>query len=576
MLIGEGSMIRRLLPLVLLTGLVSTASGDGLILGDGRRLAGHVTEKPDGIEITIEGQTLHFSKDDVKHWIKSPLELTGDAKKLVAEAKEIFQAALGIQDESQAEAKFREALPKVQKAREAYVEARNFFPDGYADLDRDLVDIMKLTRLLRDRMHSQLVSAPPVKVKDAPPPPKANPSPAEVKPPPLPEPPPPATFVLKDAFEILADPSRRADTTLRGQARAILKKASEENSPLADVAVAGYLFLSRDDVDWQLRAKANPAQKSEALVALQEFFKGVGIDKIEALSDKELGDAVAFLSLKVKSLRGKAPEASLDALSLFVAGLASSLITRGGGNPSPALSAAFKDVGYEKSEFGTVWGRREGLAMDDYRKWLASGEYSLAVVQFQNDYRSVSEFTVHYAEALLMVFEAIADKRSYTKAASYFDILSRSAPSAAAQAHCAAFAKTIREESPCAACAGTHKVNCNVCKGKTKVNLECTKCGGSGKINLRGLMTCPGCKGQGRFNNVDCPKCKATGKLECKARGCTREVKPPTFESFADAFPCPVCKGKGTMMLHVACPCPECGGIGMTLAPKIDPTKMLR
>jgi RecJ-like exonuclease len=89
-------------------------------------------------------------------------------------------------------------------------------------------------------------------------------------------------------------------------------------------------------------------------------------------------------------------------------------------------------------------------------------------------------------------------------------------------------------------------------------------------------MTCPGCKGQGRFNNVDCPKCKATGKLECKAKGCTREVKPPTFESFADAFPCPVCKGKGTMMLHVACPCPECGGIGMTLAPKIDPTKMLR
>jgi hypothetical protein len=34
--------------------------------------------------------------------------------------------------------------------------------------------------------------------------------------------------------------------------------------------------------------------------------------------------------------------------------------------------------------------------MDDYRKWLSSGEYGMAIVQFRNDYSGVADVGVRY------------------------------------------------------------------------------------------------------------------------------------------------------------------------------------
>jgi RecJ-like exonuclease len=93
---------------------------------------------------------------------------------------------------------------------------------------------------------------------------------------------------------------------------------------------------------------------------------------------------------------------------------------------------------------------------------------------------------------------------------------------------------------------------------------------------FNGVVTCRGCDGQGRFNDVECPKCKATGKAECKAKGCAGEVAAPTFESFAEAFVCDLCRGKGTLLRHVAFACPECLGVGLVLQPRADPSKTLR
>jgi DnaJ-class molecular chaperone len=174
---------------------------------------------------------------------------------------------------------------------------------------------------------------------------------------------------------------------------------------------------------------------------------------------------------------------------------------------------------------------------------------------------------------LLMLFKALADNRNYQKAASYLE----GSASGTTSAHFSALAKSIRDEAPCNVCGGTHKVNCSACKGGKKVNLECTKCGGSGKVNsLNGVIVCSGCQGKGRYQNIDCPKCKATGKSECKARGCSREVPKPTFESFADAYKCTFCQGRGSLMRHVALPCTECSGIGLILHPKSDPSKLLK
>jgi hypothetical protein len=559
-------MHRSLLAILFLGFLLSTSWGDALILKDGRKVIGRVAEKKEYYEVQVEGQTLTFDKDDVDKWIKSPREITADVAQLVDDAKKMYSEAVEMKDEKAADVKFREALPKVQKARDALTEARDLFPEGYADLDMQLVNVMKLTRLIRERIHSAIASGEPIKAKE---PPKVAP---KVEPPP-PEPkvePPPPEFGIVDALAILADPAKRGDEKQRAQARGFLKKTAEVKSPIRDLAAAGALFLGHADAEWKLSADAGSA--------LQAFFKASPPDKLESLSAKEIGDGVKAVAAKIKDLRAKAvADPSIDVLSLIVGGASSSLVEKNGNKLTPELEAAFKDLGFEKSEFGDLWGRKDGLAMDDYRKWIGSAEYALGIVQFQKDYATLPETGPKYALGLLLTFKALQDNRNYNKAAVQFEILARTAPTPASRDHITALAKSIRLESPCAACAGTNKINCSTCKGKIKINLQCGKCGGSGALNtFRGVAQCPICKGAGGFKNVDCTKCKATGKVECKARGCDREVKPPKFDEFADAFQCGTCKGKGSLFRHVALACPDCLGVGLMLRPKSDPTKLLK
>jgi len=562
-------MRRNLCGILLVAALVTPALGDALVLKDGRKVIGHVADKKDHYEVQVESQTLTFDKGDVQQWIKSPRELTGDVESLVNDAKRLYSEAVDTKDEKTADQKFREALPKVQKAREALTEARDLFPDGYADLDMQLVNVMKLMRLVRERIHSAIASGEPVKTKDAPLPtvtPKIDPLPTA---PELKVEPPPASFGLVDALGLLADPAKRADEKKRAQAREYLKKASDGISPLSDLAMAASVCLSRDDRDWKLTAETSGA--------LQAFFKAAPADKLEALSDKEVGEGVKLLAAKVKDLRLKGTDPSVDALSLLAAGTSSSLLAKTR-KATPDLEAAFKDLGFEKSEYGEIWGRKDGLAMDDYRKWASTGEYALGIVHFQKDYSTLPELGPKYALGLLLTYKAIQDNRAFNRAAVQFEILARTGATPALRDHLAALAKSIRAESPCPACGGTHKINCNVCRGKTKFNAQCGQCGGSGRINqfTGGIVTCPTCKGVGTFKDVKCEKCKQTGKIDCKARGCEHEVKPPTFESFAQAFKCPTCTGRGILTRYVAYPCPDCMGLGLILQPKAEPAKLAK
>lgn len=591
-------MPKRALFLALLLAL--PAAADVLILKDGRKLSGSVKEKPDGYEVIVEGQTVAFPKDEVARHLKSPAELTVDAKKSYEEAKAIYAEAVNIEDGKQAEAKMREALPKVTKAREGYAEARDLFPDGHADLDSSLVNVMKLMRLVREKLGSQIASsgapAPPVvEAKEEAPPDVAKPPVAEAKP----------TSSIAEAFAVVVDPARRAEPSVREGARALLKSLAADKKPAADLAMAAYVFLSRDDYEWGLTAdvvagqrgrvvkrsdtlqvlvladkrevrieagaKVDLAQPGEALSTLQEYFKTLDVEKLG-----ESPAAALKLAAKLKELRGK--NAPAEPLALFAAGEASVLLGASKGAAAKDLEPAFKDLGWEKSEFGLVWGAKAGLAMDDYRKWMSSGEYGLAVVQFQSDYKGVGDLNVRYAMGLLQVLKALADNRGYTKAASYLELQSRTAPTSASRDHLTALGRSVRLGSPCMACGGSSKVNCTTCRGKVKINIQCGKCGGSGQVNsLRGIVRCTGCNGQGTFKNVDCPHCKATpGKADCKARGCDKPVKPPTFDSFATAYKCGLCKGQGSLFRHAAYSCPECAGIGLILQPKSDPTKLLK
>jgi len=449
--------------------------------------------------------------------------------------------------------------------------------------------------------------------------------------------PPPAKAGLPEALSILVDPSRRVVEGPRRTAGEIFRETWEAGAPLVDLAAAGHLFLSRDDKDWQLvqdsvfvrgagfentyrgrlvknsddlsvlemagrralRLRRTPAgiqvlppggtefraedcrietdQRTEAYQALQDFLQGLGPERLAGLPEKETVEALAGLARRIREIRGRPAESPLEALLLFFSATASALIARSGGRTPPALEPALREAGFERSEFAEVWGGKADLALEDYQKWTASGEYGLAVVQFGRDYANLNDFAVRYAHGVLMLRKAIADNRFYGRAASHFEQMARLDYAPEIRDHLAALARSIRDASPCMVCGGTHEVNCTACKGRKKLTLECGTCGGSGKVQtLRGVADCRACKGKGRWVNVDCPKCKATGKSECKARYCVKPVPPPKFESFAEAVPCALCRGRGLLLRHVAYPCRECLGLGQFLRPRADPQKAIR
>ncbi len=562
-------MKRTLLTLCLAAALAGPAAGDALVLKSGRKLIGKVVEKkPDGLEITVEGQAIVFAADDVARWIKSPKELIGGSDKLVEEAKALYLEAVAMSDARAADEKFREALKRVILARESYAEARDVFPEGHPELDTQLINIMKLMRLVRERIGSELAAAPPpVKAKaEAPPGSAGNPPPA-VPPPSEPLPP----LELGDALAVMIDPARRAQEAERAMARRAFREAWEARGPLADVAAACWVFLSRTDREWQ----AGP--KSEAFQALQAFLQGMGKEKFSTLPAKEVTEGITIVSRRVKELRSKEPGPAVRALELFVAALASNLVARAGGKPAPELELALKDMGCQKSEFGNLWGDRPSLAMDDFKKWTLSGEYALAVVQFQSQYREIPNPEVKYALGLLLLFKAVADNRNYSRAADHFQKLSAAASTPVARDHLLAMAKSIRNAAPCPACGGGRHVNCSACKGRKIASFQCNNCAGAGRVQrINGVVVCAPCNGLGTFRNVQCLKCKGAGTTECKARGCVQAAAAPGFESFAEAYLCAGCAGKGTLLRHVAWACPDCAGIGLLLAPRADPRKMLR
>ena len=374
---------------------------------------------------------------------------------------------------------------------------------------------------------------------------------------------------LGDALAILVDPARRAKEDDRARAVKLFRQIWTADAKGADIAAAGYVFLSKPEGEWKLKAG------EPAFTALQEFFSTLGPENLEALPEKETVAALTTLAAKSKEVGGRFLTGPAESLKLFLWAVSSAHIAQRNGTPASELEASLADVGVKKHEFGKLWGTKEGLALNDYRKWVASKDYELGFLEFRSEYKRTRDFSVRYARGLLALFKALERNDKYSRAAVEFELLARSAKGLQ-RSHVLALAKSIRAKSPCRACAGTHKVNCTACRGKMKVNLECKGCGGSGKINtFRGIAQCRHCKGVGIYRNVKCPKCKATGKTDCKARGCKRPIPAPNFDSFADAYKCALCMGKGTLLKHVSFTCPVCQGIGILLRPSHDPSKMI-
>jgi DnaJ-class molecular chaperone len=120
------------------------------------------------------------------------------------------------------------------------------------------------------------------------------------------------------------------------------------------------------------------------------------------------------------------------------------------------------------------------------------------------------------------------------------------------------------------------RIRCAECGGKCKVHPKCGECDGKGRIRPAGavggtdlLVKCRACDGKGVVDQeLKCPACGANGFVPCKACSADEKsrFKVPLSEIFSTS-PCS-CSGKGT-------PCSSCVGLGLRVAPAIDPSKTL-
>src|SRR5688572_23986244 len=212
--------------------LASTLSADVVLLKSGQKVSGRVVDKGLHVEVATDAGLRTFLRDEVEDIVTSPKELLGDAEKAFEEAKKQYTEAIALSDQTERNAKLKEALEKVRAVREAFASTRELFPeDKYSDLDVKLTQVLQLTRLLRERVTVDIARKPAI--INAPAAPAAGAS---------------------SALATLLDPALRADAAKRAAARESFKSLRADSAELHDLATAEMLFLARGDADWKLGA----------------------------------------------------------------------------------------------------------------------------------------------------------------------------------------------------------------------------------------------------------------------------------------------------------------------------------
>lgn len=566
--------MRPFLPLLMIF-LPAMARADVLVLKDGRKIAGDVCEEESRFVVRVNGQELMFAREEVERRCKTPAELLGDSQKLLDEAKKLYLEAVALTDEKKAESLLREALPKVTKAREAYSEARDLFPDGHPELDAALVEIMKLMRLVRERIGSELARSsaplrPPLPPPDPPPAPVEPDRPAPTQPD-RPSPPvvkgPSVAEALGGILAVVASPEKRADALAREQARLTLIRSSAEGDPLKPFVSAFDVFLRRDDRDWRLlldvvkvksaridetfsgrltrggetawtlasskgdlrgRKSAdgwkivlpNGSEITATALDIQEGQRSAAWDAFhEYLSGDHLKDLSSFTPdrhlTEAAFLLGRAStgDGPQPAMLLF-AGAHLDVALAGRASPDVVVGMG-RAFGWRRADDSAAVGTNRGLAIRSYHRWVAVGMYDLGAVELQAAFKADGDPTTGYAAAVLTLLRSLLTNANYERAAVAFEKLVPRAPTPRWQDHARAMAKSIRVSAPCRACGGTREVRCNICLGNLKTNLQCRPCGGSGRFFnpfKGGDEPCKSCKGQGSFKDADCPKCRRSAR----------------------------------------------------------------
>lgn len=508
--------------------LSSTLLADVVVLKGGSRVPGRVVEKSDFYEVTSEGVLRTYLKDEVDKIVKDPKEFLGDSDKLFEEARTDYRKALEASSSAESNAILKQAIAKVARARESYSAALDLFPDD-GSLGKQIMLLMQLMRLLRERVHLDESRGPGSGSGSSGPPPA-----------------PVITMVADDALATLLDPARRNDPARR--AAAIVSFRGQRT----DLANAAVIFLSRSDAEMHL--------DGPVLKAVQDYFEKPWLKEPQKLTSALHLQAAQHLA----GVRSSSAPAADALLPFAIAHLS-------GSTPGPDQEKAARTLGLVVQN-GLV-GTPEGHAVRDLDAWIADGHFDLAVMAFVNEFRSIDTAAVRYVWSYALLRLVQAKKHGFERPTAGLDSIKGG--SAAVQEHLAALSKSIKAVAICNVCAGAGKLRCTNCHGKKETKIICQKCKGKGHTvsSLGAELLCGPCKSTGIAAIIKCEKCK-DGYFDCKQ--CDHKPhQAPEMDDILTATVCPMCDGRGLAFKNAAVPCRSCLGLGAKLAPKADPSKIL-
>jgi hypothetical protein len=585
--------------------LPALLAADVVVLKDGgEKVVGRVADKGGHWEVATDQGLRTFLKDEVERVITAPDEFITEAPALFESAKADFQKITAPDAPKMQNDAVKAAFEKLAKARELYAAARELFPeDKHAHLDTKLVQVMQLTRMLRDRLGSEIARGPAAPVVTA--------KPTVVSAPPAALPP------LEAAFATLIDSSKRTDPAARKAARDAFLAHRGSAPACYDLSTAAALHLAKPEA---------------ATPGLQEYFAKPWLKTPTQLTSAQHLDAATWIATKK------------DVDVLFLLGHLGHVV-RG-----PEAEKAAKALGLAVQ--GGVAGTLEGHAVRDMAGWVRAGDFDLANRAYVSEHRSTADTpAVRFVWSFALLETAILKKKGFERPATAFTALKGDA---ALEAHGAALSKALKAATPCPPCAGdgwlrctnchgqkmiyvickvcngtrikgngffcnpckftgiAAKLVCNKCKdgyfdcpkcklpdcktcsgagwttcktcdGLKLIKKTCGTCGGSG-LNRGGAAAagggnpkpedvfCQNCKGSGNERITKCTAC-TNGHIDCTA--CEPLRKAPAVEDVCAVAECTLCEGRGSPFRGAALPCRSCLGLGFKLTPKLDPAKVL-
>ena len=387
-----------------------------------------------------------------------------------------------------------------------------------------------------------------------------------------------ALLLQNDSFAVLRDPARRGREADRKAALEYFAARGKSSAP----CWAAARFLEKSDREWRLaydrlrtsggvfhgRAEGGDftdffGQKhAVAGGRLESGAADPAAAELQAVLERYYGDenftpeehrgALEALATAIEKVRSRTE--ALDVLKLFA------LAHMGGAGEAAAPYGP--RLGFHRG--GERWG---SAAQAAYCAVAANySQPSKVEPDAEAVTRTAEAFAPRYAALLVEIHRTLERGAGYE---AMFLAIAQFSPAGGpkgASEHLKALALSFKKAIYCTQCKNG-RIVCSQCQGKKRVDVQCDKCGGSGRIRSTGATAdsdatqrCNTCAAKGTIKGVACKGCAGTGEADCgSCQGRPwRDRKCSVKECRGGRIPCPRCRGKivGTVK------CSGCDGTG--------------